>query len=422
MPRNSIDDAGETKINKADKNKGPISIRPVPYPYRAMLSICSDLDETPDKQVYFETMKYLNTTKETSFGQGVGLETGNTIYFDMPPEQFSYWNTDEEGRTKIRALIKSGHIDCLHSYGDLATTRAHAERALNELEKYSCSLEVWIDHSVAPTNFGKDIMRGRGDVKNADAYHADLTTEFGVKYVWMGRVTSVIGQNAPRTLRGIWYPPKPFISARTVLKEFTKGMYAALGNTKYTMHGPNQILRETKLRSGQKVFEFMRSTFHWGGISYADDPVGLAEVLREDALSRLIKHEGISIIYTHLGKFKNNCNPFCSATKNALFNLSRYFHDGKILVTTTHRILRYCAAIGDVKISAADFDDSGVLNIRTSLPQKALEGLTLYVPAQKVKKILLNGNEVTNIGFNPPDHTGKSSISFPWSRLEFPEV
>src|SRR3989442_15153159 len=86
-----------------------------PYPYQAALAICSDLDETPDAETYFELMRFLNTTEDTSMGPGVGLEVGNSIYFDMPPGHFSYWNTDEKNREKIRALIKSGHIDCLHS-------------------------------------------------------------------------------------------------------------------------------------------------------------------------------------------------------------------------------------------------------------------------------------------------------------------
>src|SRR5687768_6833004 len=119
---------------------GRVSIRRFPYPYRAMLAICSDLDETPNREVYYELMRFLNTTDETSMGPGVGLEVGNTIYFDMPPDQFAYWSTDDRGRAMVRELIRSGHIDCLHSFGDFATTRAHAARALDELEKHNCKL------------------------------------------------------------------------------------------------------------------------------------------------------------------------------------------------------------------------------------------------------------------------------------------
>ena len=114
-------------------------------------------------------------------GPGVGLEVGNSIYFDMPPDQFAYWNTDDAGREMVRALIRSGHIDCLHSYGDLATTRQHAARALDELDRHGCRLEVWVDHGTAVTNFGSDIMRGHGDEVGHEAYHADLTTRYGIK-------------------------------------------------------------------------------------------------------------------------------------------------------------------------------------------------------------------------------------------------
>jgi hypothetical protein len=172
-----------------------------PSPCAATLAICSDLDETPDAETYFEIIRFLTTTEETRMGPGVGLEIGNSIYFDMPPGQFSYWNTTDENREKIRALIRSGHIDVLHSFGDLATTRAHAARALEELAKHGCYLKVWVDHAQAPTNFGSDIMQGHGDEPGHPAYHADLTLSYGIRYVWRGRVTSYIGQNQPFRLR-----------------------------------------------------------------------------------------------------------------------------------------------------------------------------------------------------------------------------
>jgi hypothetical protein len=235
-----------------------------------MLAICSDLDETPDQHTYLELVRYFNTTEQTVLGRGVGLETGNTIYFDMPPSQLAYWNANDEGKRKIQQLIQSGHIDCLHSFGDLATTRAHAHRALEELSRQNCSIEVWIDHGQAITNFGEDIMCGQGDVVGSEAYHADISTEYGIKYVWRGRVTSIIGQDAPRRLKGIWVPHHPIASGKTFMREFVKGMVAGVGNTKYAMHSPNRIMREVQLRSGQTVSEFMRASFHWGGVSCGD--------------------------------------------------------------------------------------------------------------------------------------------------------
>lgn len=43
-----------------------IKLRQMPYPYRGMLAICSDLDETPDRSVYWEIMRFLNTTEKTA--------------------------------------------------------------------------------------------------------------------------------------------------------------------------------------------------------------------------------------------------------------------------------------------------------------------------------------------------------------------
>ena len=125
-----------------------------------MLAICSDLDETPDPGVYWQTMRFLNTTEATPMGPGVGLEVGNSIYFDMPPGQLAYWNTDDAGRAMLRTLLRSGHIDCLHSFGDLAATRRHAGRALDELARHDCRVAVWVDHAVAPSNLGSDIDTG----------------------------------------------------------------------------------------------------------------------------------------------------------------------------------------------------------------------------------------------------------------------
>jgi hypothetical protein len=310
-----------------------------PHPYRAMLAICSDLDETRDAETYFEIMKFLNTTEETSMGPGVGLEVGNTIYFNMPDGHFSYWSTTDENREKIRELIRSGHIDCIHSFGDLATTRAHAGKALEELERHGCRIRTWVDHAQAPTNFGADIMRGHGDEAGHPCYHADLTCGYGVEYVWRGRVTSVIGQNRRASLRGIASARHPIASAKTLLKEAVKRMSARLGRSKYSLHLPNRVLRPARLRDGQRVKEFLRCNPHWGGVSGVDTADGLAEVLTPAFLERLLARRASSIIYTHIGKCRTSRLPLPPPTIAALRLLAEYQRAGKICVTTTTRLL-----------------------------------------------------------------------------------
>jgi hypothetical protein len=385
-----------------------------------MLAICSDLDETPDRHVYYESMRYLNTTRSTSMGDGVGLEVGNSMYFDMPPDQFAYWNTDDAGRDMVRSLIRSGHIDCFHSFGDLATTRRHAELTLEELDRHDCRMQVWIDHGTAPSNFGGDIMQGSGDVVGSAVYHADLTCSFGVEYVWRGRVTSVIGQDVPRDLGGLWNEAHPVASTKTVMKEFIKGCLATAGDQKYLMHGSNQVLQPIHLRSGHKAWEFLRSNPHWGGVSSSETADGLGDVLTEPVLTRLVERMGVCVLYTHLGKISNRQQPFGKNTRDALQRLAGYSRDGRILVTTTRRLLGYARAHRELNVSTSR-DEAG-LRVELKGPVRAgdLDGLTLYVMDTEHVRLFVNGGEISDLQRNAPDHSGSPSVSIPWKRLEFP--
>jgi hypothetical protein len=398
----------------------PIHVRRFPFPYEAALVICSDLDETPTRDMYYETAKFLNTRQMTSMGSGVGLEVGNTIYFDMPQGQFSYWNTDDTGRSLIAQLIRSGHIDCLHSYGENATLRGHAEKAINALSQQGCKLDVWIDHATAPSNFGPDIMRGKGDVPTSEVYHADLSCEFGIRFVWIGRVTSVIGQDSIRSVKGIWSNAYKMASFRTVAKEIVKGLLALVGSAKYAMHRSNSLIRKIKLRDGREVFEFMRCNAHWKGVSSGDTADGIAQVLVPKVLDRLVERQSVCILYTHLGKTSNRALPFRPATIRAFNRLSEYSLKGKILVTTASRLLKYSLAVGELFGSCGMPQDGRyAIRLNTSYPRD-LDGLTLYTPEPHKTVVTINDREIEGLTCNPADPTGRRSVSLPWPKLEFP--
>ena len=398
-------------------------VRRVPYPYRAMLAICSDLDETPDRGVYAETMRFLNTTSPTSMGPGVGLEIGNTIYFDMPPSQFAYWNTDDAGRQMLRDLMRSGHVDCLHSFGDLATTRAHAERALDELAAHGCALRVWVDHAVAPTNFGSDIMRGQGDVPGSAAYHADLTIAAGVRYVWRGRVTSVIGQSVPRSLGRLCRLDHPVGSLTTIAKEAAKGALGRAGSPKYRMHAANDVLQPVQLRDGLRTQEFLRANPHWAGVNVGETAGGLAEVLTDAFIEHLCASGGVCVLYTHLGKVSDPAQPLPAGSRAALRRLARAAAERRILVTTTRRLLDFCHAERTATIfrtAGAEADRVDVRTTAAGLAATELQGLTVYVANDRAVRVFVDGDERTAIACNPPDETGRASITIPWTPLTFP--
>jgi hypothetical protein len=398
--------------------KEGFKIREVPYPYSSMLAICSDLDETPSKEIYLEIMRFLNTEEQTTMGVGVGLEIGNTIYFDMPKGQFSYWNTDNEGRRYVAKLIESGHIDCIHSFGDYAVTREHVIKDLTELYKLKKRIKVWVDHAQAITNIGPDIMKGEGDLVGSKAYHADLTIgEYGVKYVWIGRVTSIFGQNTKRTYAHLFNRNEIIQSTVTILKEISKIILGKFGKTKYSFHAKNSLMRDIRLRNGLDVIEFIRSNPYWGGVSRCEHASGIPEVVNEKNLEKLVKNGGKSILYTHLGKIVDYSVPFQKEVVDSFFLLKSYVKNKRILVTTTSRLLDYEYMIHKVKV-ALDVTKK-TISIHWVGGLDELQGLTLAINGDvKEYTLIINGEQSTAFAVNQLGNIGFVTIE--WQNLKYP--
>ena len=400
-----------------------VSLRKYPYPYRAMLAICSDLDETPNKDIYFETARYLNTTEQTSLGKGVGLEVGNTIYFDMPEHNFSYTNTDDDGRKKIHQLIDSGHIDCLHSFGDFVSDRALIEKHWNNIQSGERKIEVWVDHAQAPTNLDNDIMQGQGAEVGKPAYHSDLTVQSDLlPFIWKGRVTSCVAQNAKRSYRALFNKQQVKASLKTMTLEFIKGWLARFGNTKYAMHKDNKVLRKSTLVDGTNINEFMRCNPAWGGVSCFDQARGIHNVLTKKVLDTLVDKEGCSILYSHLGKVHSVTEPFTDETRQAFELLASYQNNHKILTTTTRRLLGYNRTYDELSFTVKSVGDQTHIYLSTEYSGEDLNGLTWYVEQPEKISLYVNERLFNNVTINQPDITGKSSISIKWCQLTFPDI
>jgi hypothetical protein len=388
-----------------------------------MLAICSDLDETPNKEIYFETARYLNTSEETIVGKGVGLEVGNTIYFDMPEHNFSYTNTDDDGREKIHQLIQSGHIDCLHSFGDFVDSRERIETCWSEIQKGSRKIEVWVDHAQAPTNLDDDIMEGKGAIKGANAFHTDMTVETGMlPFIWKGRVTSIVSQNTPRCFAAIFNWKDIQKSIKTILFEFIKGYIARFGSNKYVMHKDNKVLRKTKLINGSIVYEFMRCNPSSGGVSSNDKARGIHHVLTKKVLDTLVGNEGCSILYSHLGKVFSVDEPFKPETRQAFELLAEYQKSNKILTATTRRLLGYLRTHEELSFTVETVINEVRIKLLTEYINEDLNGLTWYVEDPTKVSLFINNKKYSNLVINPADKTGKKSVSIEWSKLTFPNL
>jgi hypothetical protein len=293
-------------------------------------------------------------------------------------------------------------------------------------------LKVWVDHSKAPTNFGPDIMVGSGDVVGSPAYHADLTLDYGVQYVWRGRTTVVNGQNAlitPRVFGAMLTPRHPFASMRTMAKEIAKVHLGRRGHPRWEMYAANRVLRPNTLRDGRGIWEFLRSTPFWDGTAWGDTPEVIGDVLSARMLSGLIRRQGVCILYTHLGKVRDPHWPFNLAAQQGFRRLAGQYNDGRILVLTTYRLLRYLTVRDGLKYDSAI--DNGTLTITIDsvsdpvfgdrVPSiEELQGMTFSVSHRgEIELRLRNG---TPVDFNVTHHGEKTLITVPWQKLEYPQI
>lgn len=326
-------------------------------------------------------------------------------------------------------MIKSGHVDCLHSFGELATTRAHAARALEELDRHGCRIPVWTDHSQAPSNFGRDVTFGYGDQPGHDAYHADLTVGGGLRFVWRGRVTSIISQDTAPRFTGVFDLPHPLASTKTLGKEMAKHLLARLGSGKYEIHMPNRVLRRSSLRDNRAVYEFIRCNPHWGGVSSCETAEGIGRVLTPEMQMRLIHRRGVCVLYTHLGKVGDPDRPFDLPARKALLRLAAHYYSGNILTTTTHRLLRYVVARDHLLYAARRVDDKLVITIRAvddpvTGPRHPsaweLQGITFV--CRRTKDVHLQDIDQRPLGCELFTRGELTYATIPWPRLHLPDI
>lgn len=417
-------------INKryADKciDSDEVCLRKFPYPFKAALTICNDIDKTATLEEFLEISNFINTKEQTSMGKGIGLPIGNSFFFYEPPNMaITYFSEDSKIPDTINKFIKNGRIDSIHSYGKKYDfTRQDAIVALSALKKNNLKLDVWIDHTLSIDNMGDDVTFGFGDHPDSDAYHSDLTLDYGIKFAWFGRVTMIAGQSVPITFSSfssIFDREHTFNSFVNISKEFVKNALGMLGNEKYALHYGNDLLQIVELDDGRKLYEFMRFDNHWSGVGNGANSKGLAYSISKKTLNRLKKVGGYMIVYTHFG-MNSDCAPqfICTETQNALRVLANEFETGNIFVTNTSKMLKYYLVHKYLEWSYENNDESSIVYIKKVndpvfgefIPTvEDLEGLTFYVKDANNASIYLNNKIVTHFKKNAADQTGKQSIT-----------
>jgi hypothetical protein len=197
-----------------------------------------------------------------------------------------------------------------------------------------------------------------------------------------------------------------------------KGAAGALGVRKYGMHAPNRVLRPTHLRDGQSVIEFLRANPCSRAVDKGETADGLAEVLTPTLLDRLVRRGGTMILYTHLGKVTDAREPLRRATRAALGHLTEAYRSGRVLVTTTRRLVAYVYDRGETTWECRRRD--GVLEIDVRTPGDG-SGLCFEVADPERARVVVNGTARPE-SRAAADPDGARYVCLPWSRLEFPRL
>ncbi len=415
---------------------GKVSLRRFPYPYRAMLAICNDIDCMETVEEFLEIQRFLNTKDSTTMGEGVGLEIGNSFYFYDREGGFSYFGPDERSKQLIVDLVRAGYLDTLHTFGNGATTRAEIGKAMDILEAEGCHLQVWVNHHGARSNISPkfEYMLGEsgGDDPLSPAYHTDLTVPYGIRFAWVGALTRIIGQSAGSRTPQFFRQFDRRLPAQSLLnmaKEIRKSLLGVWEDERFTLHRSNELTRVLRLRDGRRVHEFLRYCDHPKGVSIGATSRGLAHVISPRTLEHLKAVGGFMVIYAHLGKNHGCEEVIARETQRALRNLEREHRSGEVCVTTTSRLLQYHLALqhltwreewknGRLRILVEAIEDPAFGRGRPTLDQ--LQGLTFYVPKSGLAEVWVGGVPVAGLVSNPADKTGLESVTVPFTRLSFP--
>lgn len=367
----------------------------IPYPYKSMLAIVSDIDGTTIRE--FEAYhKFINTKEQTAWGEGLGLDVGDSMWFfamndDGEIHDFdgsknenimTYFdeNCDEKYSKEIKKYFDAGWIDSIHSYGDFSRVdekspvykNEYGELALSSMNEEDIFPTIWINHGNSanvqnikrPKTKHLSLKYQKGGNPNSEYYHTDKLIEGGVKFYWFSNSFGEFVQETPL------YP--------------------------------------VKLEDGQNVWGFNRYTgvdrnYRKMSHKYLWSMYDLYEQLSEENLNLLIENGGISLVSQHLGTSYGDYT-LTGAAVESLRRLANYEKNNEILVARTSRVLEYCRVRDNLSYKYEKNDDLEIFNITEindpvlgteKADENLLYGICFNVDNENNAKILVNNTEVS---------------------------
>lgn len=383
-------------------------IRELPYPYKGMISLCSDAEYMSFEMLDL-LIRFLNTDEKTPLGYGLGLHTSFSLFFyssnplhssifdslSIDAKETPYCNT-------LLAFIKEGWVDTNHAFGDFSIDnnfkRNHAIKAYDILEKHGLYIPIFTNHG----NGMQEAMQHNvgfldyhhGSDEKSNFYHTDLFRKRGGKYIWTDD----------------WvYEKIPYISLygdRCLVDDGRQ--LGGEGIMKRMKCGDSEYYFFKRYRSTRNIaptfqtFNYQIESVDW---------------------NKFYSNSCVMIFYQHFGSF-------CVAEKNIpttleLLRMNPYYlqgfyylkqeqDKGNLLVKKTEDLLRYCEMYFSTKVDVEIGDNEEryvIRNYSEIINLDFFRDLTIYIqnPRKKIKVFYCN----RELGFvrNGLDRRAKYSIT-----------
>jgi hypothetical protein len=393
--------------------KENISLRGLPYPYKAGLAISNDIEGISSIQEFLAIQKYLCSSENTPWGKGLNLEVGNSFsFYDfVHNSSFTIFDTlgivREDAAKVIIDFNRAGYIEGLSGSGLCSSERFNQiviDKIVEFCRKNELSVPIWYTES---------------EDSSLHSSHSYLIKEMVVRYIDTGEPTFIIGQDAPLN-------PKIMF---TKGYEWLTSIFFTSKENKKTFNWNNALLNLYTFDDNCQLWRFKRFLNHRGELLKSPmEAKYLAEQITVANLEKLIQSGGYMLLHTRLGYNTDDSEWVPLEARMALQELSAFFNSGQILVATTSRLLDYNLIVKhlDWKWSKeGDYYNIEIIGLKSSaspspeLSSALLSGLTFYTPHPSKTRVFYQGEAIPLI-INPPDKSKRWSVTLPWKRLSFP--
>lgn len=320
-----------------------VTMAPAPAPFRAALALSIDCDGCTLERLR-QVLGYWATGESTPLGRGLGLPVAASMFAysrnPAAPPQAAYLDGDREG---LLEAWRRGWIDTLHALGDFAAdrpcTRDLAKRAFEALAEDGLRLEVWTNHG-GPENLQCLLKEGAyGDVAGSACYLSDLAAEYGIRFVWAGELTPVVGQDR-EAAAGEYYAGHAGRAwlARLAARAAHPHSPRLVRKLGFEPFEGNRLVERRTLRDGRPVLAFRRY-----GRWRHDTISRLPSILAPAVLDRLVAAGGAMVVYLHIGPSADETPQNFRAGMKALDDVARRYAEKTLWVARTIDLLRRSA-------------------------------------------------------------------------------